>query len=239
MYIYIMENILIFRDKVLEILKNRLDGFYLAGGTALSVFYYQHRKSFDLDFFTQNFSKIRIEQIMGELSKLIKLNVELGMEQNQKGMAKILIYFVEINKENSLKIDFVEDVVQLIKKLNIINDIPVLSLEDIYIRKIYAISGVSQSPDSVGRKNIIGGRQEAKDLFDLYFLSTTFMPLSEFAASYCSQQQIENIIIWYRTYNRTMIKLGLNDIVTNKTVDYVTIERHFKSEVERIIMKSI
>ena len=40
---------------VLKALSGRMDNFYLAGGTALSLFYFQHRLSVDLDFFTQNF----------------------------------------------------------------------------------------------------------------------------------------------------------------------------------------
>ena len=37
---------------ILPFLKDKVDDYYLAGGTALAMFYYEHRESFDLDFFT-------------------------------------------------------------------------------------------------------------------------------------------------------------------------------------------
>jgi len=224
---------------VLNLLKDRLDGFYLAGGTGLSLFYYHHRDSFDLDFFTQDFSRVKVNRLMEELSGLIKLNIELSAERAQEDRAKIMVYFLEADKGISLKIDFIEDTFKLIKEPNIVNGIPVSSLEDIYLKKIYAVSGVSQNLDSTGRGRIVGGRQEAKDFFDLYFLSTTFMPISKFLMLYCNQGQRENIIIWYRSYNRIMIKLGLNELITDKLVDYTAMERHFKLEVSKIVEQII
>ena len=53
--------------KILPKLADKIDDFYLAGGTALSMFYYQHRESFDLDFFTKSFSKERIFKIIDNL----------------------------------------------------------------------------------------------------------------------------------------------------------------------------
>jgi len=46
-----------FQKEVLDVLsKNKFitDNFYLSGGTALSEFYFQHRLSEDLDFFSAN-----------------------------------------------------------------------------------------------------------------------------------------------------------------------------------------
>ena len=50
--------------RALKILSGRMEGFYLAGGTALSLFYFQHRDSYDIDFFTNDFSRKRIEDIV-------------------------------------------------------------------------------------------------------------------------------------------------------------------------------
>jgi len=230
-----MDDILDLRDRVLKMLQNKLGGFYLAGGTGLSLFYYHHRESFDLDFFTKDFSRIKIVRLMEELGDIFKMDLELSKERAQKDRAKVMVYLLKLNKESSLKIDFIEDNFKLIKDLNIINGVPVLSLEDIYLRKIYMVSGVLQESDFVGRARIIGGRQNAKDFFDLYFLSTTFMPLSKFLSLYCDQLQIENIIIWYRSYNRMDIKLGLKDLITDKLIDYNIMERHFKSEIDKIV----
>ncbi len=230
-----MDDILDLRDRVLKMLQNKLGGFYLAGGTGLSLFYYHHRESFDLDFFTKDFSRIKIVRLMEELGDIFKMDLELSKERAQKDRAKVMVYLLKLNKESFLKIDFIEDNFRLIKDINIINSIPVLSLEDIFLRKIYTVSGVLQELDIIGRARIIGGRQNAKDFFDLYFLSTTFMPLSKFLSLYCDQLQIENIIIWYRSYNRMDIKLGLKDLITDKLIDYNIMERHFKSEIDKIV----
>ena len=57
------------QKKVLKKLSGKIDDFYLAGGTALSLFYFQHRLSVDLDFFApaKEFSFRRVEEIVAEL----------------------------------------------------------------------------------------------------------------------------------------------------------------------------
>lgn len=234
-----MNKIIEIRNKTLKHLANKLDGFYLAGGTALSLFYFQHRESYDLDFFTKNFSRVRIEEIMSGLSRDIKLKAELEGEENKKGFAKMLVYSLIINENNSLKIDFMEDGYRLLKPLRAIDGVAVLAIEDVYFRKILTACGSVITADSTGRSIFVGGRQEAKDFFDLYFLSKTFMPLSSFVNEYCQQPQKESIIIWFRTYKRLEMKIGLTEIITNKNVSFLDMEQHFKGEVEKIIAGEI
>lgn len=234
-----MDKVIKIRDDVLRKLANKLEGFYLAGGAALSLFYFKHRESYDLDFFTKDFSRARIEQLMFELAKDIGMEIELSGEQDKAGFAKILAYSLKTDEDNSLKIDFVEDVYKLLEPLKNIDGIPALSIQDIYFRKIITACGSIVKIDAIGRQSFAGGRQEAKDFFDLYFLSTTFMPLSKYVEQYCRQPQKESIIIWFRTYDRLEMKSGLTEIITDKNVPYQEMERHFKSEVERIIAAEI
>jgi len=222
-------------QKVLKILANKLDGFYLAGGTALSLFYFKHRESYDLDFFTKEFSRTKIDKIISDLSSSLKVLINLTAEQNQKDKAKMLVYSLKIDEKNFLRIDFVEDIHDLIKSIQVINGIPILSKEDIYLKKILTACGSIETIDSIGRKQFVGGRQEAKDFFDLYYLSSTFMPFSKFTLQYCSQLQIESIVVWYHRYDRTEMKLALNDIRTDKEISFQNMERHFKLEIEQII----
>jgi len=223
---------------VLKALSGRMECYYLAGGTALSLFYFQHRESYDLDFFTKDFSKKSIENIVKGLSVSAGKSISLIGEENKDDKAKMLVYSYRVGEE-VLKIDFVEDVYELIKQPKIIDGVPVLSKEDIYSRKIFAACGSYAVINEIGNKQFKGGRQEAKDFFDLYFLSTTFMPLSKFATEYCSPGQIESIVVWYRTYDRTAMKLGLLDIITDKRVDFHDMEKHFKGEIEQIIEKGL
>ncbi|MCG8430035.1 MAG: nucleotidyl transferase AbiEii/AbiGii toxin family protein [Candidatus Omnitrophica bacterium] len=213
----------------------KLQEFYLAGGTALSLFYFKHRESYDLDFFTSEFSREKIEGVIRALEQTTGLRIELTAEHNQQGFARILVYYVHIDDENTLKIDFVEDRYNLLEPLLIVDGIPVLSREDIYLRKILTACGSIASVDTIGRRVFIGGRQEAKDFFDLYFLSKTFTPLSKFVNAYCRQPHKESIIIWFRTYDRLEMKVGLTEIMTDKSVTFQEMERHFKEEVDKII----
>jgi hypothetical protein len=233
-----MKKIIERRDEVLKVLAGKLEGFYLAGGTALSLFYFQHRESNDLDFFTKDFSKPKIEKIISVLSDP-GFTMQLIGEQTRDTAAKMSRYSMQIDKNTALKIDFVEDFYEFIDPLKSVNGIDVLSIPDIYFRKILAACGSIPKSDSTGRTTFAGGRQEVKDFFDLYFLSQTFKRLSDYALAYCSQPQIESIIVWYRTYDRTQMKLGLQDIITDKKVPFQEMERHFKTEIEEIIKREI
>ncbi|MBL7196598.1 MAG: nucleotidyl transferase AbiEii/AbiGii toxin family protein [Candidatus Omnitrophica bacterium] len=228
-----------YQEKVLRLLSDKLEEFYLAGGTALSLYYFHHRESLDLDFFTHDFERVKIKRIIDELSKSLGKKIELISEQNRKNILKIAVYLIHFSKKDSLKIDFVEDMHRLIKSPKIINGIAVLSLEDIYLRKIYAMTGTFEAVDVIGAKMVIGGRQEAKDFYDLYCLSTVFMSLSQFAEKFCDAVRKEALIRWFRTYDRMEVKTSLLDLRTNKKIDYNTIEKHFKKQIDRLIEEEI
>jgi hypothetical protein len=231
------QNIVVLQNKVLKILAGKIDDFYLVGGSALSLYYFNHRQSEDLDFFTKDFNRKRIEEIIKLLENFLKKKSRLVSGQMRKDRVRILVYYIPFRKNRGLKIDFVEDYVILIKPPKSINGINVLSLEDIYIRKIYAITGTKSLEDSIGRKITIGGRQEAKDFYDLYFLSHTFIRLSEFSLRFGNPFIRENLIRWFRTYNRMDIKSGLLEFNMKKGIDYKDMEQHFKREIDRIIEK--
>lgn len=231
--------ITIYHKRVLKILANNVDSFYLAGGTALSNFYFQHRDSEDLDFFTGKFEKSEITGIVEDLSKELRRPVRLLKQQMKKNLVKMMVFSIEFTKKDKLKIDFVEDYIKLIKPSRNINGVNVMSLEDIYLRKIYAVAGYWQREDKTGRKIGQGGRQEAKDFCDLYYLSHTFMGLADFAGKYCDDIVRENLIRWYRTYDRMDIKTGLQDLKLKKRVDYQDIERHFKKEVDKLLEEEV
>jgi len=230
-----MRRIIDIRDKVLKILSNRLSGFYLAGGTALSLYYFRHRESFDLDFFTQRFNEKSITDLTAYISKESGVKITLEGRQSAENMAKMLVYSIPVDAQHSLKIDFVEDYYDLLQPLVQIDGIPVLSKEDIYRRKIFTACGSFQQIDSVGRKKFIGGRQEAKDFFDLYYLSKTYMPLSVFAERFCGMVEKEGLVLWYKRYDRDFIKMGLLDIITQNKIDYREMEKHLRDEIDEII----
>ena len=128
-----------------------------------------------------------------------------------------------------------EDVFDLLKPLQKINGIQTLSLEDIYLRKISAIAGYIVRQNAIGRDMVIGGRQEAKDLYDVYCLSSIATPLSEFVARYGNETMIEAVIRWHQTYDRLQMKTGLLDLITAKALDTREIEMHFNKQIEKLI----
>ncbi len=233
------KNIEFIQKEILNVLADKINDFYLAGSTALSLFYFNHRKSDDLDFFTQEFSVKRIIEITNKINVITNKNIELINENLSETYAKVMVYSLEYDKDKFLKIDFIQDFFSLIKSTNNINGINILSQEDIYLRKIYAVSGFNKELDKIGRKKFFGGRQEAKDLFDIYFLSYSFMGLADFIDKYCDQVLKEGIIRWFRTFNRLEMKIGLSEIKTDKMIEFRDIDKHFAMEIDKILTREI
>lgn len=225
---------------VLKALANRIDEFYLAGGTALSLFYFQHRLSVDLDFFTPKLSYERVKGIVNYLQKQLKCKeIRLIAQNLEETRTKMMIYNINFALGDTLKVDFVEDVVDLLKETKTTEGVRILSLEDIYIRKIYAIAGVVKTINEVGQAHFIGGRVAAKDFYDLYFLSHVFMPLSQFVKKYCDAVIAEALIRWFKTYDRMAMISGILEIAAEKNVDTKSIEKHFSGEINKIIEQQI
>lgn len=237
--IMMKKNVLMTQKKILNILAGKIDNFYLSGGTALSLFYFNHRQSDDLDFFAKDFDVTIVERLIGYLRETTKRNITLIGENLSKQSVKILVYNIEFDKDEFLKVDFVEDVLPLIKGTQLFDGINVLSLEDIYLRKIYAVSGLSIKVDEIGRKHFAGGRQEAKDLFDIYFLSQQYLRLSDFVNKYCEQMLKEGVIRWFRTFNRLDMKTELAEIKTEKIIEFREIDKHLSEEINRILLKEV
>ena len=235
----IMKKLIKDQEGILKALADKIDDFYLTGGTALSLFYFHHRQSEDLDFFTQKFDRSRANKIMEDLSKTLNIKFELIGEQSKKDRARMIVYFLRLKKDLSLKVDFVEDYLKLTKPPKKINGIFVLSLEDIYLRKIYTITGSGQTIDFTGRKKIIDGRKEAKDFYDLYCLSHIYGRLSHFVFKYGDAVMREGLIHWFCTYNRMEMKTGLLELKMDTTADFPIIERHFKKEIDKILEKEV
>ena len=226
-------------DKVLSKLAGKIDDFSLGGGTALSMFYFNHRESYDLDFFTKSFSIKRIEEVVDELSKATGYKINLKAEQLSGDVAKILIYEIEIAEQIFLKIDFIEDVYKIVGKTNLVEGIPLFSKEDIYLRKIYAACGSFAIIDDIGKMQFKGGRQDAKDYFDIYYLSSTFKPLSDFVEEYCDSSQVESVIVWYRSFSRMDMATGLLEIRTDKNISLRQIDQHIGKQIEKIVSQRI
>jgi len=209
--------------RITEAVAKKFKSYYLTGGTALS-FYFNHRFSEDLDFFTQEYRKNDPEGIMNFISKETGFEFKLEAEQEDPKLIPMKVYFLELKKGCVLKIDFVQDFHENIKKIR--NGLH--SVEDIYYRKISAAIGLTKKQDTTGRI-IHAGRQSVKDLFDLYYLSKHHESLVEFFFEYFSYDKAESLIAWYRGFNWMDLKLGLLDLIPN--IDTAKIIKHLDAEI--------
>lgn len=197
--------------------------YYLTGGTALS-FYFNHRFSEDLDFFSQSCAKEDTDKIMNFIAKLTGFKFKLEAEQDDPKLIPIKVYLLELKKGSILKIDFVQDFKHNLKIIK--NGLH--SLEDIYYRKMSIGTQTAGKSDITG-KEIPSGRQSVKDLFDIYYLSKHYSPLSDFFFEYFSYDKAEGLIAWYRGFNRMDLKVGLMDLVPK--VDTGAVIRHLDNEI--------
>ena len=226
------------QKQLLNCLADKLEGCYLVGGTALALYYFRHRESHDLDFFTGSFSQKEIAEAMSSL-RPAGIRTELIAESADARFARTAAYMATNSKGKTCKIDFVEDLTGLIQPTRAIDGIHVASLDDIYLKKLYAVAGHTRTQDDLGRNITAGGRQEAKDFYDLYCLSSISTPLAQFVSRYGTPVIKEGVIRWYRTFDRVTIKTGLLDLVAGKMIDFRQIERHFKKEIDALLLEEI
>jgi len=125
--------------------------FYLAGGTALAEFYLHHRKSEDLDFFTQE------ELSLPSLKKFassIESVIPLDKIEYQHGFGLYSFFFYPKGEVAKYKIDFGQYPFGTIEPLRKIDRLLVESLYDIAVDKAHTISI----------------RPRLRDFIDLYFI---------------------------------------------------------------------
>lgn len=149
----------------------------LAGGTALSRCYLQHRASYDLDFFVSTrFDPPIIQR---------RLSIA-GVPLQTVGIVNDPMFAVQLHgtanvEGEPLKVSIVEDIYSGIFPLNTVAGIRTETIEGLYHRKIRTITGAGEgSVSSTGRTAHAGARHTARDLFDLYILSNEIRPLMEF-----------------------------------------------------------
>ena len=148
--------------------------FFLTGGTALSVFYFHHRSSEDIDFFTSNFRELNT--VDETLRRIFKNDIALIQSSPE--------FYSYLLKE--VKVDFVFDTLSTIEKR------PLVSLEagnKIFIDTLANISS--------NKLSAIASRFEAKDIVDFYFIGKNMWRGSketEFLACYDMARKKEALL---------------------------------------------
>lgn len=137
------------QDKVFEIATVYDDKLYLTGGTALSRFYFNHRLSEDLDFFT---TTADLRYIANDLAG--RLN-DAGFVIEIEALEIYFARFYIVNPDYRLKVEFVREYNLTGALTKTAKGIFVNDLNDIGANKITAFED----------------RTEIKDVIDLYYLT--------------------------------------------------------------------
>ena len=222
------------QKEILEALPAKAGSFALSGGTALELYYLNHRFSADLDFFSPVYGSLEIESLVSLFSKKIGKKLTLEAEFLASGKAKVRFYTIPVkNSKRPLKIDFVEDVFFSKPEIKRFGNVPVYSVENIYLQKITAVSGVPSGVDDVGKELRIGRREVARDAFDIYMLSKKIQPLHKFLKK-APQYLQRGVVHWYRTFSRQDLKLALIDLdIYDKQFDSREMIVYLEDEIKK------
>ncbi len=149
----------------------------LAGGTALARCYLQHRASYDLDFFVNTrFDPPLIQRRLSSAGVPLQM---VGIVNDP--MFAVQLYGTADVDGEPLKVSIVEDIYSGMFPLATVDGIRTETIEGLYHRKIRTITGSGEGTiSSTGQTSHTGARHTARDLFDLYVLSSEIRPLMEF-----------------------------------------------------------
>lgn len=194
-----------------EVAGDREFGFALAGGTALERYYLRHRFSRDLDFFAVRYNPAAAERFVKRIQGRLGCVVGDKLELIAGNRARVVSYVLTgKGLKRPLKIDFVEEVLIERPEITRLGGVPVYSVRDIYFHKVAAVCGTGEIRDVAG-KPLPSGRDEPRDAFDLYVLSTKIEPLRLFLRTVPRIYQ-KGFIRWVRTFSRMDLKIGLLDL---------------------------
>lgn len=129
------------------------ENFYFTGGTALSLFYLEHRYSEDLDFFSEK--KFDGEDLNSYMTQWAR-EYNFIFKRDIKEMVDIFI--LDFGRGKTLKVDFGHYPYKRVEKGRIYEGMMIDSLLDIGINKLLSINQ----------------RAQVKDFVDLYFLLRKF-----------------------------------------------------------------
>ncbi len=226
------------QQKILEEFSLGNFNFALAGGTALELFYLNHRFSGDLDFFSTKYDESDIKNLIKIFEKKIGLKISFDNEFKTENKAKVIFYIIELKPDIFLKIDFIEDVFFSNPTIRQFREISVYDVEHIYYQKIMAIAGTYLIRDEIGREKQTG-RNAEKDVYDLFCLSKEIIPIHQFLKKMPREQQ-RGMVAWYRSFSRQDLKLNILDLdIYDKNFDSTVMIKHIDDEIKTFISEFI
>jgi len=194
------------QDKVMDIVFEVENVFYLTGGTCLSRFYQEKRYSDDLDFFSQD--EPRFQVAIKNIKQVLKSEFEIIVETQSKDFVRLMV-------DDFLQVDFINDrVYRHGKSIVLENGYCIDNIENVLSNKL----------------NAIIDRDEEKDVFDIYMMSRFYdfdwnhiLAISHKKAFFA----LEDLIIRLKTF-----PIELLDNINLVDKDFL---KNFKNEFEIIV----
>lgn len=184
------------------------DNFYLAGGTGLAL-QLGHRKSIDLDFFSEN--SFNIDRI----SSIILSDEDDKITQTEEGTIHAII--------NKVKVSLLFYPYPLLDDFQYLNRIRIAAIEDIACMKTIAVSQ----------------RAERKDFFDMYEIMKVYSPsyikdmlIKKYGANRINCYHILKSFFYFDDAEESLNPVSLNN------TDWETVKQHFIKN-EKIIRKAL
>ena len=197
---------------------------YLVGGTALAM-RCRHRYSEDLDFFTQRWTQALHRTLAKRITAATGFPAKLLSEQRKPRQAGVAFYNFQVSTKDLLKVDLIEDFDRL---LHPVGPDGIASLDDIYLRKLRAVIGWRGKQSPTGQE-LSGGRQEAKDMFDLWHLSAHHVPLHEWFPAHFGREDYARLTRWLLAMTRQETAFALLDVAPG--CDTKRILRHLENQI--------
>ncbi len=168
------------QDEILTRIMNSENSLFsqmiLAGGTALARYYLNHRISRDLDFFLPgSFDPAIVEKQINNLD--IPL-FEVARIPSGRFVTQ-LHGWAQINGQR-IKVSVIEDLFADMFDMAVIDNVRTEVIDGLYHRKLRTIEGTGYSVSTVGQDHLQGGRQNARDIFDLYILDGQQESINQF-----------------------------------------------------------
>ena len=185
-----------------------LGDFYLAGGTSLAM-QIGHRKSIDLDLFTQN--DFDVNEMLEFLEEQFKFKMDYSAKNALKGSI------------DTIKIDLITHKYPFIKKPSHMRGARIFSAEDIAAMKLNVIAG---------------DRTRSKDFIDIYFLLKQYS-VKEILDFYSIKYKTRNLmhIIKSMNYFEDIDAQDWPEMLLEKDLDLSEVKRTIEKHIIRYSRK--
>ena len=175
------------QDQILKLVFEAKDKLFpgqkiiLAGGTALARYFLEHRVSYDLYFFVDG--RFHPERLQNQLDRIGVHLSDTSMVLPGGVYAVQLHGYARTSKGDPVKISFVEDFYAGCFETVLVGQCVLTEeVSGLYCRKVRTITGAGTASTETGAHVNVGGRQTARDIFDIYALSREVQPLWAFVS---------------------------------------------------------